>query len=461
MFSCQFVASPSSSSAPTLASSFLWSIRKPLPPIFLSCPSSSSSSTFLRFSSSLPQQPLRCAVLGAGFAGLSVAWHLLQHGSRDLPLLVDIYDEVGIGGGASGVAGGLLHPYSPKVKLLWRAEECWNESLKLIRIAERAKQSKVLNTGRQEAVHSMNFSIIRRRGILRPAVSLKNINIMDHNAENCLASCRIESMDKHAAENLVPGLSVPLNVAFHMPEALNVHSQYYLEALYLACQNSVAEMLNLGVAPRELNFYKTSVGSLLEFAGEYNAVVICLGARAAFLPEFSGILPLRTCRGVVTHMQLSDNFREEYPQHSPSILSDAWIAVQGPRDLYLGSTWEWRSANYSRNVPTVEASEALEELLLKGSVIYPAISNWTVREAVAGLRAMPPLTPHGSLPILGCVDNVTGRNHACKYWVFTGLGSRGLFYHAWLGKLMAQAVLSRSEHSIPSELLLWKQKMKQ
>ncbi|XP_027066259.2 uncharacterized protein [Coffea arabica] len=372
---------------------------------------------------------------------------------RDLPLLVDIYDEVGIGGGASGVAGGLLHPYSPKVKLLWRAEECWNESLKLIRIAERAKQSKVLNTGRQEAVHSMNFSIIRRRGILRPAVSLKNINIMDHNVENCLASCRIESMDKHAAENLVPGLSVPLNVAFHMPEALNVHSQYYLEALYLACQNSVAEMLNLGVAPRELNFYKTSVGSLLEFAGEYNAVVICLGARAAFLPE--------SCRGVVTHMQLSDNFREEYPQHSPSILSDAWIAVQGPRDLYLGSTWEWRSANYSRNVPTVEASEALEELLLKGSVIYPAISNWTVREAVAGLRAMPPLTPHGSLPILGCVDNVTGRNHACKYWVFTGLGSRGLFYHAWLGKLMAQAVLSRSEHSIPSELLLWKQKMKQ
>lgn len=38
----------------------------------------------------------------------------MQHSSKDLPLLVDIYDEVGIGGGASGVAGGLLHPYSPK-----------------------------------------------------------------------------------------------------------------------------------------------------------------------------------------------------------------------------------------------------------------------------------------------------------------------------------------------------------
>lgn len=27
---------------------------------------------------------------------------------------MDIFDENGIGGGASGVAGGLLHPYSPK-----------------------------------------------------------------------------------------------------------------------------------------------------------------------------------------------------------------------------------------------------------------------------------------------------------------------------------------------------------
>ncbi|XP_027174752.1 uncharacterized protein LOC113774411 [Coffea eugenioides] len=354
MFSCQFVASPSSSSAPTLASSFLWSIRKPLPPIFLSCPSSSSSSTFLRFSSSLPQQPLRCAVLGAGFAGLSVAWHLLQHGSRDLPLLVDIYDEVGIGGGASGVAGGLLHPYSPKVKLLWRAEECWNESLKLIRIAERARQSKVLNTERQEAVQSMNFSIIRRRLVL----SLVSYEIL-----GCVSSA----------------------VLSHTGLLLKIHTHQSKDKATVGIGISATD--SMGSVPWTRVF-----GS----SREYNAVVICLGARAAFLPEFSGILPLRTCRGVVTHMQLSDNIREEYPQHSPSILSDAWLAVEGPRDLYLGSTWEWRSTNYSRTVPTVEASEALQELLSKGSVIYPAISNWTVRGAVAGLRAMPPLTPHGS-----------------------------------------------------------------
>jgi glycine/D-amino acid oxidase-like deaminating enzyme len=59
-------------------------------------------------------RPLRYAVLGAGFAGLSVAWHLLKYSPKGSRVRVDIYDESGIGGGASGVSGGLLHPYSPK-----------------------------------------------------------------------------------------------------------------------------------------------------------------------------------------------------------------------------------------------------------------------------------------------------------------------------------------------------------
>lgn len=37
-----------------------------------------------------------------------------QHSPKELNLSIDLYDEVGIGGGASGVSGGLLHPYSPK-----------------------------------------------------------------------------------------------------------------------------------------------------------------------------------------------------------------------------------------------------------------------------------------------------------------------------------------------------------
>lgn len=154
-------------------------------------------------------------------------------------------------------------------------------------------------------------------------------------------------------------------------------------------------------------------------------------------------------------------YRETYPEHSPSILSDAWVSVQGPRALHVGSTWEWNSTNYYRDVPITEASKALEELLPKASAVYPSIRTWEVAGAVAGLRAMPPLTPQGSLPLLGSVDNILGGNYSCKYWLFAGLGSRGLLYHAWLGKLLAQAVVSCNEEVLPSELTSWKQKLKQ
>lgn len=260
------------------------------------------------FSTSVPKRPLRYAVLGAGFAGLSVAWHLLQHESKEIHLCVDIYDEVGVGGGASGVAGGLLHPYSPKVKLLWRAAECWKESLNLLNVAEDA-YLKLACKGVLETPQKCETQIVRRKGILRPAVSLKNMEIMTENAQNCLADCVIESIHKEAAQNLVPNLTVPLNLAFYMPEALNINAQHYLQGLYLACQSIASDVSAFGFMHRELNIHKKSVQSLHELPGYYDAVIICLGARAAFLSELSGKLPLRTCRGIITHLQLGDDIR--------------------------------------------------------------------------------------------------------------------------------------------------------
>lgn len=416
------------------------------------------TSTLLLSSLSQPHRPLRYAVLGAGFAGLSVAWHLLKESPKDLSLHIDLYDEAGIGGGASGVSGGLLHPYSPKVKLLWRGAKCWKECLKLLSIAEQAVSSEELVSESGEFGQDFGGFIVRRRGILRPATSMKTLNVLNDNAHNSLASCKIEIIDKDAALKLVPNLHVPFNLAFYMPEAVNVNSQYYLKALFLACQNLVKELSASDFGKKKLCLQKKSVCELRELEGEYDAVIVCLGAKADLLPELAGRLPLRTCRGVILQLQLPDNIGEDYPDHGPSILSDAWLAIQGNRSLYMGSTWEWKSRNSSPKVSTDEASNALEELLPKASAIYPGIARWSVAGARAGLRAMPPLTPHGSLPLLGCVNNFVGDNLKCKYWLLGGLGSRGLFYHGWLGKLTAEAVLSCNEQIIPSELTSWKDK---
>ncbi|GLT85392.1 hypothetical protein SLE2022_035830 [Rubroshorea leprosula] len=406
--------------------------------------------------SSLSLRPLRYAVLGAGFAGLSVTWHLLRNSPREMQLNIDIYDEVGIGGGASGVSGGLLHPYSPKVKPLWKGAQCWKECLELLSIAEAAVGSNKSDSETGEFGQNFNGFMVRRRGILRPATNMKTLDVLNDNARNCLASCRVEALDKDAAQKLVPKLQVPFDLAFYMPEAVNVHPLHYLQALFLACQNLVEQLSTSGFGKRKLCLHKKSVHELRELEGEYDAVIICLGAKTNMLPEFTGRLPLRTCRGVIAHMQLPDDIGENHLDDSPCILSDAWLSVQGNRNLYMGSTWDWQSRNSSPNVSADEASKALQELLPKASTVYPEIIDWNFIAARAGLRAMPPLTPHGSLPLLGCVNDFLGEKPTCKYWLLGGLGSRGLLYHGWLGKLTAKAVLSCNEQIIPVELTSWK-----
>ena len=58
------------------------------------------------------------AVIGGGFAGLAVAWHLLEAArAAGQPLHLELFDAYGLGAGGSGAAAGLLHPYTPRGKV--------------------------------------------------------------------------------------------------------------------------------------------------------------------------------------------------------------------------------------------------------------------------------------------------------------------------------------------------------
>ena len=69
------------------------------------------------------------AIVGAGFAGLATAWYLLEQPNVEVTLI----DSIGIGGGASGISAGLLHPYrSNSLELAWRGLEAFHEARRLI-----------------------------------------------------------------------------------------------------------------------------------------------------------------------------------------------------------------------------------------------------------------------------------------------------------------------------------------
>jgi len=84
----------------------------------------------------------RVVVIGGGLAGLSTAYHLLEKSpSSDITII----DQQSPGaGGASAVAGGLLHPLSPKGKLAYKGIEGLATSNKLIQAASQFEDNVVL-----------------------------------------------------------------------------------------------------------------------------------------------------------------------------------------------------------------------------------------------------------------------------------------------------------------------------
>jgi glycine/D-amino acid oxidase-like deaminating enzyme len=83
------------------------------------------------------------------------------------------------------------------------------------------------------------------------------------------------------------------------------------------------------------------------------------------------------------------------------------------------------------------------------SPIFICVCRWEVVGVRSGVRALPQRSAQGSLPLAGKLEA------GGKWWIVAGLGARGLVYHAWLGRLLARAVLGDDESALPRELRRW------
>eukprot|EP00250_Pteridium_aquilinum_P003047 c13377_g1_i1 orf=260-1687(-) len=407
------------------------------------------------------------AILGAGFAGLSVAWQLLQLSTELLQISVDVFDEEGIGAGASGVSGGLLHPYTPKGKLVWTGVEGWTAALELLSVADAAADNGLWDaTGTQLQAKPIAW----KRGILRPPASQKHcldfLKFVKLSSGEHKDLAGLQCIDGTVANALLPGLAIsPDDFALHISEGLNIDPLRYLQALWRACELYAERSCIGGRLCSSAVLKKIHVNSLACLSDDYDAVVVCLGAGVSKLEELSGKLPITYCRGVVARLVLPQEKEEEFKFEGPSILGETWIAAQGSHNLVLGATKEWDNCDTSAAMEAEAATAACDELIVKAAAFYPPIKNWELEEARAGVRAMTPRTPFGKLPLIGCIDELV-RDGPCRkfpspyYWILGGLGSRGLIYHAWLGKKVAEAVVSRSEACLPKEFLQWKTERK-
>lgn len=215
--------------------------------------------------------------------------------------------------------------------------------------------------------------------------------------------------------------------------ALSVDVPQYVRGLWKLCERLGGD----GVTEWRLGKV-ASLSSLLS-SGDYDAVVVAFGSQVTGVAGMD-LLPLTPCRG--QNLVLSNDAGLAVPVISGKYLVP--VGAKGER-LLGGATFEYDEFEQAHRPAEPRAAE--EALRTPLSALHPAAANARVLGCQAGVRALPPRSHHGYVPIAGLLSGAAASGADC--WLLGGLGSRGLIHHALLGRAMARAVLRRDASELP------------
>lgn len=326
----------------------------------------------------------KIAVLGAGFCGLAVAWHLLDQNPDSE---VEIFDPKGIGGGASGIAAGLLHPYAgAHSKLNWMGREGLQATKKLLAVASQA----------------LGKPVAKESGILRPALTLRQ---QEDFARAASLYDDIEWLEAAACQSLAPGV-IPAPGIF-IKSGISVYAKPYLNGLWKSCEKSGAVLHLEGAAS-------------LEPFQDYDGVIVCIGAGIARLREAVRI-PINLIKGQVLELAWPNGL----PPPPLPVNSQVYMLMnEDPTSCLVGATFEKQFTSYEPDL-----SVAKDDILPKLLAFYPELADAEIIGCYAGVRVSAP--NHHPL-----ITRLNG-----NAWVMTGMGSKGLLYHSLIAQKLAHQVL--------------------
>lgn len=397
--------------------------------------------------------PNRIAIVGGGLAGLAATYHLLHSTQRwarkrdfnASDLSITIFDPSPVGaGGASAAAAGLLHPFTPRLKRkAWRAEKSLDAAMHLINVAQTEDP--------QTPLHVVP-------GLLRLAFT--DIRETDFRVAANRFPKEVHFLDADTVKQRFPQAS-PMSGAF-IPDAAVVNTKEYLRKLWKVCENTQRVEWRTEAV--------TSVGQLLE-DDQFDTVVVTAGASAIGLTDLNHI-PITPCRG----QNLVMNYKSEesltlpkadensLAQNDIPVISGKYVIPDyfeenqpyqtriNKRSMVAGATFEYKDedetwSDFLQQVSKQDVNRAVNELTYPLQQIFPQLfEEWHVSTTNSGSRALPPRSERGSIPIT-CKVHGTSEKTTC--WLFTGLGSRGLLHHAYLGRVLAHAIVSGCEKHIP------------
>lgn len=329
---------------------------------------------------------MKIAIIGAGFAGLASAWHILQ---LDPESEITIFDMHGAAGEASGIAAGLLHCYNGlHAKLNRFGKEGFDETVKLLEISEKALGEKVFASSGM-----LRVALVKSQEEDYFTSSQKNSDLQFLTTDEC--------------QQMEPLLE-PFTGLF-IKNAKIVYTKRYLEGLFLACKNLGATLQRVKIQS-------------LEELNAFDHIVVTAGSKTCLLPELKS-LNLSLVKGQLLNLE----WPKDLPPLKQPLNSHCYLLMsEDNKSCIAGATFE---RNFSSDLGDKEVAE--KEIMPKILKLIPALENAKIISCKSGIR----VSTKDHLPLIQSISP--------KVTVFTGLGSKGLLYHAFYAKKLAQVISQR------------------
>eukprot|EP00986_Skeletonema_menzelii_P007974 scaffold3197_cov153-Skeletonema_menzelii.AAC.18 len=381
------------------------------------------------------------AIIGGGLAGLSAAFHLVDIAEKKRPaeqLQITIFDKAQVGlSGASAVAGGLMHPFSPRGKLIHFGQSALEQSKVLVEAAAKHRPACVL-----------------RDHLYRVALSDKNVDQLKDTASKYpeLATWMSkEDLHNHVGIDCLGGLKLSNGCQV-------IHVPTYLEGLLEEIKMKAKDLTNGSSVKWEV-IKPNDHQELNQKLKSFDSVILSAGSGLLhnhFIESDS--LPVQLVRGQSIEIGLSTKEKKSFIENDavlcgkyisplPFSTQDTDPQASTMQRYVIGATHEFK------NTP-LTAPEVIEELRSRTYQFAPHLWDEGVIDKIThGVRMQSNRGAFGRMPIIGqCRPEAAGTelNHE-HMWLFTGLSSRGLIYHAIFGKWLANGVLHDNENLLENE----------
>jgi glycine/D-amino acid oxidase-like deaminating enzyme len=387
--------------------------------------------------------PQRVAVIGGGLAGLSTTYHLLEKMPSGRHLSVEVFDKGLVGtAGASAVAGGLLHPLSPRGKLVHLGMEGLQATNYLLDKAQRSSAD----------VGCTPESVVLRNELYRVAMTPNNVKQLQTTAQTLPELCEWVDSGTDLSGLFSEGDNSVLGALRMYNGCKVIHPPSYLSSLWAACE-SLADEKELSVSWNIIHgddgFTESTLSAWKNRLKDFDAVVVSAGSGmfGTFLPLAS--LPIQLVRGQSLEMRIPSDAQWS----KNALLCGKYVSPLADKDTVLvGATHE-----FQENALNVKG--VLAELKIRTEGMVPKLwEQGVIQRMTVGYRVQSERGRHGRLPIVGRIPMPFAEALHRNAWVFSGLSSRGLLYHGIFGEALAGAVLQGNEsliHVSYPELAWW------